>query len=333
MKRVKVFLAVILAMSILLMTACTTTAYDTDADPSVPSTDPRSSAKDERVTIGFCMNAMDEFQSEMVAIFRDICERRGIDIIVTNADAKPDKQLADLDSLLVQNPDVIYIVPADPAAMAPGFQAAIDAGIPTLTGVQAEEYANLTFTLALDQYVVGLMVNEWLVGYMAENPSLELQAGYIWGALGWAVLNDRYQGFVDGLLNVYPDRINVLAEQTANWSSTESMALVEDWLQAFPQMNAIISQSDEMSIGAINALKSANVDFSKFYIVSFDGSPNAQTHIREGTLHSTVFYAKKAIGEVIVDYALRIAAGENLRGQSFDVTRLACFVMTKDNID
>lgn len=47
-----------------------------------------------------------------------------IEIITTDAQASQDKQLADVESLIVQNPDILIISEVDTSGAIPAFQAA-----------------------------------------------------------------------------------------------------------------------------------------------------------------------------------------------------------------
>ena len=327
MKKTKKFIAIILTLSLVLALAAACNGGEADdAAPSVSGDGPL-------FTMGYSVNALDEFQSGLLDMFRRVAAERNIELIVTNADGNPDTQLSDVDALIMQEPDIIYIFPVDPTASLPAFEAATAAGIPTIEIIGVGHDGALT--LSAQQYHMGILKNVYVERYLNENPDAHLYVGYIWGMLGFAALNDRYQAFIDGIVDVYPDRVEILAEQTANWSAVDAMAIMEDWLSAFPQMNTLVVQSDEMAIGAINALRAANENFDDWLIVSFDGSPHAQQHIREGFMDATVFQAMIQYVYVILDHAERIVIGgeTNLLGQTIDISEHVGFAMYYENMD
>lgn len=54
----------------------------------------------------------------------------GIDVVaVTDAGFKPDKQVADIETVLAQKPNIIVSIPTDPVATATEYKAAADAGV------------------------------------------------------------------------------------------------------------------------------------------------------------------------------------------------------------
>ncbi|MDA0892765.1 MAG: substrate-binding domain-containing protein, partial [Proteobacteria bacterium] len=54
----------------------------------------------------------------------------GIEVIaITDAGFKPEKQVADIETVMARRPDIIVSVPTDPAATAAAYKAAADAGV------------------------------------------------------------------------------------------------------------------------------------------------------------------------------------------------------------
>jgi ABC-type sugar transport system substrate-binding protein len=289
-------------------------------------------SKDGKIRIAYSANSQDVFQAEWSNIFKALCVEAGVELTQTNAEAKVDKQLADVEALIEKKPDVIIIRGVDTSGVVPAFEACAKAGIPTLAADILPDNYNDTFSIGSNQYDIGLIQNEWYIKKLEADPNFKLKIGYIWGSQGMSVLFDRYQGFLDGLVNKYPGRVELLAEKVCNWSATEAMAATEDWLQAFPQMNAILSQSDEMALGCINVLAAANVDFSKFYVCAYDGSPEARQAIRQGQMKASVFMDKKSAAKVVLDNAIKIAKGGKLNGQKIDYTHDVNFSIDAENL-
>lgn len=78
----------------------------------------------------------------------------------------------------------------------------------------------------------------------------------------------RSQGYHD-VLDDY-DGMEMVAQQTANWSQTEAFTRMESILQANPDIKGVISGNDTMALGAEAALKAAGR--SDVIVVGFDGS-------------------------------------------------------------
>ena len=68
----------------------------------------------------------------------------------------------------------------------------------------------------------------------------------------------RSQGYHD-VIDQYPD-LEMVAQQTANWSQTEAYSVMESMLQAHPEIKGVISGNDTMAMGAWAALEAAGRD-------------------------------------------------------------------------
>jgi ribose transport system substrate-binding protein len=282
-------------------------------------------------TIGLSLNALDEYQTEWFGYIEEEAKARGYQVVMLNAEGKVDKQIADVESLIQLKPAVIIIRATDSDGAVPALEACDEAGIPTIDSGFGTNHSN-TLKLLQSQYNLCTLQAQYCIDWLKANPGKKLKVGYIWGVQGVSSTIDRYNGWKEPLLKAYPDRVEILAEKVCNWSATETMAAVEDWLQAFPEMNAIIAMSDEMAIAAANVLQAAKKTLNDCIVVGIDGSPNARKCLEEGTLSATVYTSKKAEARFTIDYAERIIKGEKFAGQTIDPGQKISALMTKANI-
>lgn len=282
--------------------------------------------------IGLSLNALDEYQTEWRDLVLEAAKEAGVgEVIVTNAEGKVDKQLADVESLIAREVDLIIMRATDSEGAAPALEMAENAGIPTIDSGFGTTYEN-TFKIMSSQYYLTSLQGDFCNAWLDANPDKTMKAGYLWGAQGVSTTAQRYYGWKETVEKAHPDRFEVIAEKVANWSAVEAMTIVEDWMQAYPEMNAIVAMSDEMAIAATNVLGAVK-KLDDFIVVGIDGSPNAQQLLREGILDATVYTSKKADAQLTVDYAVKILQGEDLRGIKVDPGEQISALMTKDNID
>ena len=252
--------------------------------------------------------------------------------ITTNAEGKVDKQLSDIESLIANNCDVIIIRATDSAGVVSGFEACAEAGIPTIDSGFGSNYEDTLKILSSQVFLCNLQA-DYCLDWLEQHPDETLKCGYIWGVQGVSSTQDRYDGWHDKLMANANGRAEVLAEKVCNWSATETMAAVEDWVQAYPEMNCIVAMSDEMALAASNVLQAAGIGLDKCIVVGIDGSPAAQEALRAGTLSATVYTSKRADAALTFEYAVRVAKGEDLRGQTVDPGNEISALMTADNLD
>jgi erythritol transport system substrate-binding protein len=93
----------------------------------------------------------------------------------------------------------------------------------------------------------------------------------------------RSQGYHD-VIDQIPD-MEMVAQQTANWSQDEAFTVMENLLQTHPDVKGVISGNDTMALGAQAALIAA--DRADVIVVGFDGSDDAIQSITQGDLKAT----------------------------------------------
>jgi putative xylitol transport system substrate-binding protein len=127
------------------------------------------------------------------------------------------------------------------------------------------------------------------------------------GPIGQSAQISRLEGNKKALAEC--PNVKVLEDQTANWSRAEAQKLMENWLTAHPgQINGVIGQNDEMALGAIEAVKEANLNLKDFAIAGIDGITDGLRAVKagemtsilqdaraqaQGALDLAIFYAKK----------------------------------------
>jgi inositol transport system substrate-binding protein len=104
--------------------------------------------------------------------------------------------------------------------------------------------------------------------------------------------------------------MTIVEEQTGNWSRVQGADLMTNWLSAGIQFDAVISNNDEMAIGAIQSLKAAGVDMGVMIVGGVDATQDALAAMQAGDLDVTVFQDAAGQGKGSVDTALKLMAGE-----------------------
>ena len=93
----------------------------------------------------------------------------------------------------------------------------------------------------------------------------------------------RSQGYHDVLDQI--SGMEMVAQQTANWSQTEAYSVMETLLQQHPDIKGVICGNDTMALGAQAALLTAGR--ADVICVGFDGSDDAIESIMKGELKAT----------------------------------------------
>jgi ribose transport system substrate-binding protein len=84
----------------------------------------------------------------------------------------------------------------------------------------------------------------------------------------------------------YPE-IVVVARQTANFNRAEGLTVMENLLQAHPDISGVFAQNDEMALGAIEAIEAAGL-MGRIHVVGFDATDDAVNSVERGEMAATV---------------------------------------------
>lgn len=140
-------------------------------------------------------------------------DEMGIEVIaVTDAGFKPEKQVADIETVMAQNPNIIVSVPTDPAATASAYKAAAEAGTKIVfmenvpPGMEVgKEYVSV---VSADNYGNGVAAAH----LMAKALDGKGKIGLVFHAADFFVTRQRYDAFKATIASDYPD-IEIVAEQ------------------------------------------------------------------------------------------------------------------------
>lgn len=190
-------------------------------------------------------------------------------------------QQEQFETMITQGYDAIIFAPIDVEAGAAAVQAAHDAGIPVIGSNTRVNSDLLTSYVGSDDVQSGYMEAKFLLDKIGCKGNVVV----IEGPIGQSAQVQRLEGNMKALAEC-PD-VKVLEQQTANWSRAEAQTLMENWLTAHPgEIAGVIGQNDEMALGAIEAIKAANLKVTDFAIVGIDGITDALLSVKAGDMAS-----------------------------------------------
>jgi ribose transport system substrate-binding protein len=236
----------------------------------------------------------------------------GHQLVYTDAAGSAAKQVADVNSMIAQGVDAIFLAPREEKPLIPAVMAAKRNGIPVILldrnvdqnlAKAGEDY--VTF-IGSDFVEEGRRAAEWLVnatGGKAKIIQLE-------GTTGSSPANDRRKGFEEYIKD-HPG-MEIIASQSGDFSRDKGRQVAETLLQAHPAATAIYAHNDEMAMGAIAALEAAGkIPGKDVTLVSIDGTRDALQAIIDGKLGATV-ECNPRFGPKAFETLAAYAAGETI---------------------
>lgn len=294
---------------------------------------PKLEQKD-RYTVGFPqMESNNPWRIAQTKSFVDTAETCNWDLIQTDAAGSAAKQVADVDSMIAQGIDVLFLPPREEKPLLPAVMKARAAGIPTFlvdrsvdesVAQAGDEFVSF---LGSDFILQGRRVAEWtLANFEGEGIIVELE-----GTTGSSPANDRRSGFDDEMAK--HDNMTVVASQSGDFARDKGRQVMETLLQAHPDVNIVYAHNDEMAIGAIQALELAGRKPGEdVLVVSIDGTRDALQAIIDGKMGVTV-ESSPFFGPLACEVMTRYAAGETIEPWVEVKDRIFTIENAADHID
>ena len=173
------------------------------------------------------------------------------DYYITNADEKPEKQIADIEDLLIKGVDALIIYPTVGEAIIPAIERAYDSGIPVILfggNIDTDRYTSLVMQDLLE---FGKAQAEWLADELEGRGKIVMLSGIA----GNTTAEDRLAGARE-VFQQYPG-IEILDHQYCDWSPPKAKSIMETMIQAFPEIDGMWADSGLMSWPALQAMKEA----------------------------------------------------------------------------
>lgn len=224
-----------------------------------------------------------------------------INLNVVNASDDTAKQASDIEDLISKNVKVIIVNPVDSDAVAPAVESAIAANIPVIALDRIVNGVEVDAQIASDNVAGAKMAGEYLVELIGEKAKV----AELIGIPGASATIDRGKGFHE----VADNKLNVIASQTANFNRAEGLTVMENILQANPDVKGVFAHNDEMALGALEAVKAIGKDI---VIIGFDATDDAVLSVKEGDMKATVAQKPDLMGAIAVETALKIINGETV---------------------
>jgi inositol transport system substrate-binding protein len=276
--------------------------------------------------------SMSQFDDTWLTYLRESMDKKaksypdGVQLQFEDARSDVVKQLSQVENFISQKVDAIVVNPVDTAATRKITEAAVKAGIPLVYVNRRPDDLKLpkgVVTVASNDMEAGEMQMQYLADKMGGKGDIVI----LLGDLANNSTTNRTKGVKD-VLAKYPN-IKIEQEQTGIWSRDKGMTLVNDWLTQGRKFDAVVSNNDEMAIGAAMALQQAGVDKGSVLIAGVDGTPDGLNAIKKGNMTVSVFQDAKGQADGSIDTAVKMAKNEPVEQAVWVPYRL----ITPQNVD
>ncbi len=255
------------------------------------------------------------------SIQRALSKENGFSLIYSNGRQKQENQIKDVRSFIFQEVDYIVIAPETETGWDTVLEEAKEAGIPVIIVDRMIDTADDSLYAAYvgtDKYEEGKKAGLWLEKYLKEQESKDKSSlkkktyniAVLEGTLNSTAQIGRSKGFEE-IAKTHKEW-KILAQESGEFTKAKGKEVMAKYLQEFEDIDVLLSQNDDMTFGAIEAIQedglTCGVD-GKIKIISFDGVSEAFDRMEEGLINVDI-ECNPLQGQLIANIIERLEKGE-----------------------
>jgi inositol transport system substrate-binding protein len=281
---------------------------------------------------------MDKFDDNFLTVLRNgiqkDADKMGVTVQIQDAQDDVAKQLDQIKNFIASGVDAIIVNPVDTSATQAMTDAAAAAKVPLVyvnrQPINVDTLPEGQAFVASNEAESGTLETKQLCANWKAEGKSEVNVYVMEGQLSNQAAVQRTKDIHDVIDG--PDcgvKVNIIDQQTANWDRNQAQDLMTNWLSTGKAFDGVISNNDEMAIGAIQAMKAAGIDMKKVQVGGVDATQDALVAMQAGDLDVTVFQNAAAQGGGSLDAAIKLSKGEKVDKKVYVPFEL----VTPENID
>ncbi len=228
------------------------------------------------------------------SIQEELTQENGFFLIFANARQKQENQIKHIREFISQRVDYILFSPVTEEGWDTVLQEAKEAGIPVILvdrKVDVADSSLYTAWIGSDMTEEGRQAGLWLENYEKENQleSQQIEIVVLQGTEGATSTIERTKGFHQ-IADAHENWV-ILEEPYADYTTAKGEEVMDRLLDTYPSIDVLISQNDDMTFGALQAMDDhgikAGVD-GDVAVVSFDAVDEALKLVKQGRINVDV---------------------------------------------
>jgi len=292
-------LASVLVAAVVLVGACTGGGAS-----NAPTQGAATTGTAKALTIGVTFPILDQFlQTVADGMNAKAKELGNVELNIVAAQEKTDVQLGQVETFIQNKVDAIIVIPVDTDAAGPMTAKAQAAKIPLVyVNRRPSDLPKGVPYVGSDSLYAGTVEMEQLAKLANGKGNVVILIG--------DPANEAAVFRTKGCKDVVAKNpgMKVTKTQAGNWYRDKGLSIMENWIQSGEQIDVVCANNDEMALGAIQALKNANL-LDKVLVGGVDATKDALAAMKAKELEVTVFQDAKGQGGGGVDAAVKLAGG------------------------
>ncbi|WP_299088979.1 sugar ABC transporter substrate-binding protein [uncultured Metabacillus sp.] len=270
------------------------------------------------IIIGFITKSFADEKPKVVVVFKDLNSEYweilkagtekgfkdfGVDgKIMAPLEGTIKEQVAILETVLNEKPDVLVVSPIVPAEIIPTLEKFVNADIPVMLLDTDDPWPQKTAYIGTDNFDLGKKAGELLASQLQPGD----HAALIGGDMSSPVSGDRLRGAKKSLEAA---GIQIVAQMTELNGSTQNRNAMEKILKDHPTVEGVIASNDTTALDALKVIKEHG---RKIPVTGADGITEMLELIVEGTIPGSVAQNPYDMGYLSVGAAVNVSKGEKV---------------------
>lgn len=263
-----------------------------------------------------------------------LTRENGFFLEFNNARQKQENQIKAIRGFISQRVDYILFSPATENGWETVLQEAKEAGIPVILvdrKASLEDASLYTAWVGSDMVSEGEKAGIWLEDYLkAEGrEEEEINIVVLQGTIGSSAQLERTKGF--NAIAREHSNWHILKQESADFTTAKGKEVMEAFLMTYSDIDVVISQNDDMTFGALQAMEDKGITTGvdgDVILISFDAVREALELVSQGVINVDI-ECNPEQGEYILEILRKLENGEAVDKENVVEEK----VFTKENVD
>ena len=248
------------------------------------------------------MNMNNPFFVKLNEGIKKTVENQNGKLIALDAQLEISKQISQVDDLIAQKVDIIFLNPVDFKGIKPALLAAKKANIPVIV-IDSPVFDDdlVDCSVVSENYNAGVLcASDLIVKLKGKGNVVIIEHPTAKSAI------QRIQGFEDTIKKY--SGINVVARKSSNGQLELAMEVMDKIIQSNKNIDAVMCLNDPTALGVLAAFENTQKN-NNVYIYGVDGASDALAMIEKGKLTATASQSPDMIGKIAAETALKRLTG------------------------
>lgn len=293
-------------------------------------------AEEDLIVVGFSQLGSESLwrSANSESIQGTLTRENGFFLEFNNARQKQENQIKAIRGFISQRVDYIIFSPVTEGGWETVLQEAKDADIPVILvdrKASVSDDSLYTAWVGSDMHKEGEKAAIWLEDYLIETGREDEQINIVvlQGTVGSSAQIERTAGF-NAIASSHPEW-HIRAQESADFTTAKGKEVMEQFLARIPDIDVIISQNDDMTFGALQALEENGISTGvngDVVLISFDAVYDALELVSEGIINVDI-ECNPEQGEYIMELIRKLENGEAVEKENCVEEK----VFTQENVD